>query len=99
VRHLGQPELDRAIAGARKLESRQNGTFVWVRVGSTVNISPLYAATLAVHGFQMHYDGADYNVLDSIAPALGQCPLCSAYPIGGQRIIHSPLCPLKDGWT
>lgn len=94
VRHLGQPELDRAIAGARKLESRQNGTFVWVRVGATVNISPLYAATLAVHAYQSNEPDDNYDVLDSVAPALGQCPLCSAYPMNGEPIIHSMTCPM-----
>lgn len=96
VRHLGQAELDRAVSGASKLESRHNGTFVWVRVGAAVNISPLYAATLATHAYQLHAD-VEYDILDTVAPAPGQCPLCSAYPMNGQRIIHSMTCPLREG--
>ena len=94
LRHLDQPELSRAISGARKMESRQNGTFVWVRVGASVNISPLYAATLAVHAYQLNEPGDNYDVLDSVAPAPGQCPLCSAYPMNGAPIIHSMTCPM-----
>jgi hypothetical protein len=46
LRHLGQPELDAAIRGAkaRPLVDR----WAWSRTKSTVNISPLVAATLAL---------------------------------------------------
>ncbi len=46
LRHLGQPELDSAIRGAkaRPLVDR----WAWSRTKSTVNISPLVAATLAL---------------------------------------------------
>lgn len=45
IRHLGQPELDSAVKGAkaRPLVDR----WAWSRTKSTVNISPLVAATLA----------------------------------------------------
>jgi hypothetical protein len=45
LRHLGQPELDHAVRGAkaRPLVDR----WAWSRTKSTVNISPLVAATLA----------------------------------------------------
>jgi hypothetical protein len=47
VRHLGQDELDAAIRGAkaRPLVDR----WAWSRTKSTVNISPLVAATLALY--------------------------------------------------
>jgi hypothetical protein len=46
LRHLGQPELDSAIRGAkaRPLVDR----WAWSRTKSTVNISPLVGATLAL---------------------------------------------------
>ena len=46
LRHLGQEELDAAIRGAkaRPLVDR----WAWSRTKSTVNISPLVAATLAL---------------------------------------------------
>lgn len=65
VRHIGQAEVNRAVAGARKLASPTDGTFRWARVGSTTNISPLYCVTLAMHGFELkQYE--DYDVLDSV---------------------------------
>lgn len=47
--HLGQPELDAAVAGA----SRRNvgDAWLWGRRQSSVNIAPLVAATLARWGF------------------------------------------------
>jgi hypothetical protein len=47
LRHIGQEELDSAIRGAkaRPLVDR----WAWSRTKSTVNISPLVAATLALH--------------------------------------------------
>jgi hypothetical protein len=48
VRHLGTPELDAAIRGARK---RSLGdAWAWSRKASTVDISPLVAVTLAFWG-------------------------------------------------
>jgi hypothetical protein len=46
LRHLGQPELDAAVRGAkaRPLVDR----WAWSRTKSTINISPLVAATLAL---------------------------------------------------
>lgn len=47
IRHLGQPELNEALRGAkaRPLVDR----WAWSRTKSTVNISPLVAATLALY--------------------------------------------------
>jgi hypothetical protein len=47
--HLGQPELDRALAGARKLDLGA-GAFVLVKKGSAAHISPLYGVVLALLG-------------------------------------------------
>jgi hypothetical protein len=49
VHHLGQPELDQALAGARKLDLGA-GAFTFVKKGSSSTISPLYAVVLAMHG-------------------------------------------------
>jgi hypothetical protein len=65
VRHLGQASLDRALAGARKLTSPTNGTFVFVRTGQRTSISPLYAAALALHGYEIMAP-ADYDILKSV---------------------------------
>lgn len=65
VRHIGQPELDRSVAGARKLSSPTTGTFRWHRVASVANICPLYTVTLALHGYEINADG-DYDVLKSV---------------------------------
>lgn len=55
VRHLGQQELDHAIRGAkaRPLVDR----WAWSRSKSTVNISPLVAATLALHSAMSRHIG------------------------------------------
>lgn len=46
LRHLGQDELDQAIRGARARPLVDR--WAWSRVKSTLNISPLVAATLAL---------------------------------------------------
>lgn len=48
LRHLGQPELNAAIGGARKRNLAD--AWAWHRRDAAVNISPLVAATLALHG-------------------------------------------------
>lgn len=47
LRHLGQPQLDGAVANATRREIGDNA-FVWWRRKSTGDITPLYAATLAL---------------------------------------------------
>lgn len=61
VRHHGQPALDAAVAGARP-RLLGDGVVTFSRKKSDVDISPLYAVTLA------HWVAAagDYDVLDSI---------------------------------
>jgi hypothetical protein len=46
LRHLGQPELDAAVRGARARPLVDR--WAWSRTRSTVNISPLVASTLAL---------------------------------------------------
>lgn len=47
VRHIGQPELDRAVAGADKRTS-SGDAWQWSRRSSALDISPLVAVTLAL---------------------------------------------------
>lgn len=94
VRHLNQPELNRALAGARKLESPTYGTFIFARVGNAISISPLYGVTLAMHGYVVAAPD-DYDLLDSVAGYDDECPECGASPAPGtERIEHDPECPL-----
>ena len=46
VRHIGQPELDRAVHNAGRRDVGDGG-WMWSRKRSSVDISPLYAVTLA----------------------------------------------------
>jgi len=48
VRHLGQPDLNAAVGGARKRTSGQS--WVWSAKDGSVEVAPLYAVTLAAHG-------------------------------------------------
>lgn len=48
LRHLGQPELNAAIDGARK--RKLGDLWIWHSKDAAVDVSPLYAATLAAHG-------------------------------------------------
>jgi hypothetical protein len=63
LRHLGQTELTTALAAARKNVDDGEGAWRWGRRKSSSDITPLYAATLALWVVQQ---GADYDVLDSI---------------------------------
>jgi hypothetical protein len=48
--HVGQPQLDAAVAGARKRPVGVAGAFAWDRRDGTVFVAPLVAATLARFG-------------------------------------------------
>ncbi|MBJ8342787.1 hypothetical protein JGU71_28245 [Antrihabitans sp. YC3-6] len=48
--HAAQPQLDAALAGAKKRDIRDAGMWAWDRKDQTVNISPLVAVTLARYG-------------------------------------------------
>jgi hypothetical protein len=55
LRHLDQPSLTTALAGAKK---RPLGdAWAWSRTSSSVDISPLVAATLATWAFEQHREG------------------------------------------
>ena len=50
--HLGQPELDRALAGARKLD-RGEGAFTFVKKGSVSDLGALYCVVEAMFGHEL----------------------------------------------
>jgi phage terminase large subunit-like protein len=64
VRHIGQPALTSAVAGATKrvLEA----AWAWARKGLSVDICPLVGVTLALWGFTTTDPDDDYDVLDSV---------------------------------
>lgn len=65
VRHINQRSLNAAVAVASKMTSPTNGTFVYARTGGAGNLTPLYAVTLAMHGYELNAVG-DYDILASI---------------------------------
>lgn len=64
VRHLGQLSLDEAVRAAKKRDVGDGGWAFGRRI-TELDISPLVAATLAVHGLSVH-GGARYDVLQSV---------------------------------
>ncbi len=66
IRHVGQVELDQAVAAARIRETAD--AVVWSRKDSTANISPLVAVSEARWLFHSwaHLINNDYDVLDSV---------------------------------
>lgn len=52
IYHLGQPELDSAVASAVKLE-RGDGSFTFVKRGSLFGLGTLYSVILAMHGLDV----------------------------------------------
>lgn len=65
VHHINQRSLNAAVAVASKLTSPTNGTFVYARTGGAGNLAPLYAVTLAMHGYELNAD-IDYEILSSV---------------------------------
>ena len=66
-RHIAQDELEQAIRGAKP--RRLGDAWAWGRQVSTVDISPLVAATLARWAYEARAHlviDADYDVLDSV---------------------------------
>jgi hypothetical protein len=51
LRHLDDPRLNQAVSSARKRPLGDSGAWAWHRKDSTTDITPLVAATLALHGF------------------------------------------------
>jgi hypothetical protein len=64
LRHVGQINLDEAVRAAKKRDVG-DGAWAFGRRMSELDISPMMAGTLALHGLAV-YGGEDYNVLDSI---------------------------------
>ncbi len=54
LRHIGQSELTTALASARKNIEDGEGAWRWGRRRSSSDITPLYAATLALWGINVH---------------------------------------------
>lgn len=66
VRHLGEEALTAAVAGAVK-RTLPDGAWSWGRLKSTVDISPLMAATLALYGHSAKAHLFDeYDLLQSV---------------------------------
>lgn len=55
--HAGQPQLNQALAGAKKRAIRDAGAWGWDRKNPDVNLAPLVAATLARFGASMKKRG------------------------------------------
>ena len=66
LRHLGQPELTAALDGARKRMTGDAGAYTWDRRDPSSNISPLVAATVALHAFALRGGQGEYDVLQSV---------------------------------
>jgi hypothetical protein len=64
--HLGQRELDAALAGATVRDTGDGGQ-LWARRDTSVDISPLVAVTLA--SWALGRFGRSYDVLRSVGPA------------------------------
>lgn len=61
VRHRGEPELLNAVGGARR--RKVGDGWKWTRVDSTIDISPLVAATYAWWGWQLRAnEPIDYDI-------------------------------------
>lgn len=79
--HLAQPDLRKAVAGVARADVG-DGLFRWTRKATTVDISPLCAATLALWGankFARPYD--PIKSIGGVTPAPGQ-PGYPGYPPG-----------------
>lgn len=51
LRHMDDPKLNLALGSARKRPLGDSGAWAWHRKDSATDITPLVAATLALHGF------------------------------------------------
>jgi hypothetical protein len=70
VRHIGQPDLDAAVGGVVK--HYVGDRWRWHRTGSAVDVSPLYAVTLArAAGEQEEWVGGAYDIRKSLGGAGG----------------------------
>lgn len=65
VRHIAQPEFDAAVGGA--IRHFHGDRWRWDRAGSAIDVSPLFAATLAFYaGEQEEWIGAAYDIRQSL---------------------------------
>ncbi len=65
VHHIGQAELDRAVAGVAKYV--YSDEWRWMRAGEGGDVSPLYAVTLArAAGEEVEWLGGAYSLADSL---------------------------------
>lgn len=97
--HLGQRELDRSLAQARKFDVGI-GAFVFVKRGQSSEVGPLYAVVEAMHGHEVLGRGELVDVEESMDMG-GVCAMCgrSTYALGSgddRRLVHavddSPEC-------
>ena len=65
LRHLDQPALNAAVAGAKRRDL--GDAWAWARKNTSIDISPLVAVTLALwgHATQAHHN-RPYDVLESV---------------------------------
>jgi hypothetical protein len=65
VRHIGQQDLDTAVGGAVK--HYQGDRWRWERVGSSIDVSPLFCVTLArAAGEAEEWIGGNYDIRESL---------------------------------
>lgn len=65
IRHIGQPELDAAVAGAAKYTFSDE--WRWQRAGEGGDASPLYAVTMARYaGEDVEWLGGSYGIASSL---------------------------------
>ena len=65
IRHIGQDELDRSVAGIAKYT--YSDEWRWLRAGEGGDASPLYAVTLArAAGELVEWLGGSYDIADSL---------------------------------
>ncbi len=73
LRHLqGQEALDIAVTGATKRNIGQSGAFGWNKRTADVDISPLVAVTLALHGASTGQEALDIAVTGATKRNIGQ---------------------------
>lgn len=98
LRHVGQDPLDAAVRNVRLRPIGDSGKVGYGRLRSEVDIGPVVAVTQARYGRGVWAlrgaAVADYDVLESVAAADGQCPGCDAFSPNGGPIEHYDDCTL-----
>jgi hypothetical protein len=88
LRHLGQAQLDEALAVARQ-RTVGDGAWAWGRRKSTEDITPVYAVTLALWAISA-VDDADVSVIHF--DDLDLCDSCGVHPHEDPDGDHDYLC-------